>query len=662
MAELTHFRPMNKKNLLFSILSLLTLTHQTVNAQANLFVTTGDSTRSSRECVSFADSIFIADDLLYVVSDTKVKSYPYKNVMKVSVSIHDSISDALIPESMSMCKIDKIPYLYDLSGIKTTAEEIITDSSKVDYADFVENTSFVHSVNIEFGEDSAIVTGLTDSISATIENNYVTIFSNEKNVTYILSGTTNDGGFKLYGDNRSCITLNGVDISSRRGAAINIQSKKRCFVVLADSSVNSLYDARNYNTPKDEDEKAAFFSEGQLCFSGKGILNIKAHKKSALASDEYIRISDGIINLYTSKDKGTTLKVKDNLIIGGGYIQARADGNAGKAISSDSLLSITGGKVVAVATGDVILDSDGADYSSAAGIKVNMSAYFLGGEINVLATGIGGKGINVGQEQKGNNITIDGATINVLTLGKRIPELKDQPEDKGLPSSSPKGIKAGYALIMKSGNVKVNALGGDGAEAIECKKELDMQGGTIMSYGVDDGINTVDAHVSGGKIFVASSANDGFDVNGGVFITGGEIYALASCDLQGGIDNDGKTFSYNDGTIISIGYNNTGPWSSKSKGCSVMAYLKHPAKYVAIRDAEGNDVIITRSTEVLGRQCVIIASPLLKQGHSYSLLSAMEIEGGNEDWGVVNGATLVDPILDYEFEISELAITLGSLK
>lgn len=654
---------MIKRDLLKTIIFSLALTPHILNAQANLFVTIGDSIKHSRECIPFADSIFIADSSLFVVSDTKVKSYPYKNVMEISVSVKDSIGDALIPKSMSMIKIDKIPYLHDLSEISTTAESIISDSSAVGFDDFIENTNFGHIVNVKFGEDSATVTGLTDNIVAIIDKNYVTVTSKEKNVKYILTGATKDGGFKLYGDNRSCVTLNEVDITSKRGAAINIQSKKRCFVVLEDNTANYLYDAKNYYTPKDEDEKAAFFSEGQLCFSGKGQLHINALKKSALASDEYIRISDGVLNLYTSKAKGATLKVKENLIVGGGYLQARADGDAGKAISSDSLFHMTGGKIVAVTTGDVVLDSDNSDYSSASCIKVARAAEFLGGEVDLMATGVGGKGINVGEENvKDNDIVIDGSTINVLTLGKRIPELKDQSEDKGAPTSSPKGIKSGNNLKMKSGMVKVNTLGGDGAEAIECKRDFIMEGGTIMSYGVDDGINAVNSEIYGGRIFVASSANDGFDANGGIYVNGGELYCLAYTEKQAGIDNDGKTFGYNGGTIISVSEANSAPWSSKSNGCSVMAVIKHAANYVAIKDAEGNDVIVIRATDILPKTSVLIASPLLKQGEKYAIFSSMEAEGAEEDWGVVKGATLVDPIREYEFEFNELTVKLGSLK
>ena len=655
---------MSKKNfLLILVLYTITPTYENANAQANLFVTTERSKKSCKTCVPFADSIYLADSTLYVASDTKLRSFPYKEILNISVSLNDSIGDSIIPKSLSMCRIEKIPYLQDLSAVETTAEEVVTDSSKVGFADFVENAKFDNTVNISYSSDSVIVTGLTDSISAKIDKNYVTITSKEKNVKYVLSGETTDGGFKLYGDNRFCITLNGANITSRRGSAINIQNKKRGYIVLTDNTVNRLNDAEKYNTPNGEDEKAAFFSEGQLCFSGKGQLHINAHKKSALASDEYIHICDGVINLYTSKNTCKTLNVKENLIIGGGFIQVRADGDAGKAISSDSLFNMTGGELVAIATGDAIFDADEADYSSAACIKTNISANFLGGKVNLMATGTGGKGINVGKVlEKDNNITIEGATINVLTLGRRIPTFKDLSEDKGLPSSSPKGIKAGYNLIIKSGFVKVNTLGGDGAEAIEAKNNFIMQDGTIMSYGVDDGINAVNAEISGGKIFVASSSNDGIDINGGMFINGGELYCVASNYMQGGIENDGKTFGYNNGTLVAIGDNNSSPWSSKGKGCSVMAYLKHPAKYVAIKDSEGNDVIIVNSTEIMQRQCLLIASQLLKEGETYSIYSSMEAEGGTENWGIITNASLVDPTKDYEFQFNERAITLGSIK
>ena len=53
---------------------------------------------------------------------------------------------------------------------------------------------------------------------------------------------------------------------------------------------NTLSDGASYTTtPEDEDEKAAFFSEGQLVFSGDGSLTVHATGKAGITSDDYVR-------------------------------------------------------------------------------------------------------------------------------------------------------------------------------------------------------------------------------------------------------------------------------------------------------------------------------------------------------------------------------------
>lgn len=46
-----------------------------------------------------------------------------------------------------------------------------------------------------------------------------------------------------------------------------------------------------------EDQKSTLFSEGQLEFSGKGILTVKSNLKHAICSDDYIDIQGGSITV-----------------------------------------------------------------------------------------------------------------------------------------------------------------------------------------------------------------------------------------------------------------------------------------------------------------------------------------------------------------------------
>ena len=78
-----------------------------------------------------------------------------------------------------------------------------------------------------------------DGVTVTINGADVIINSSAKKVCYNVSGTTTNGFLKIYSDNKFELNLNGVNITNPDGAAINIQSKKRGYIVLADGKKQS---------------------------------------------------------------------------------------------------------------------------------------------------------------------------------------------------------------------------------------------------------------------------------------------------------------------------------------------------------------------------------------------------------------------------------------
>ena len=149
--------------------------------------------------------------------------------------------------------------------------------------DDITNIEFAQTVYVTYSlNEDASVTGTNEDFMVTVSGNDVTIvYAGEEYVMYELSGCTNDGFFKLYSTKKQGITLNDVSITNPNGSAINVQGTvlepnkgKRTFVVV--NGDNTLYDGETYSdTPSGEDEKATFFSEGQLIFSGSGTLSVQ---------------------------------------------------------------------------------------------------------------------------------------------------------------------------------------------------------------------------------------------------------------------------------------------------------------------------------------------------------------------------------------------------
>ena len=159
--------------------------------------------------------------------------------------------------------------------------------------DFVENKQFAAVINIQYNADgNAVATGAPDGVVA-IDGNRVTANA-AASYKFVLSGKSANARFKLYSEKASAIVLDGVEIANPTGAAINVQSKKRTYLVLADGTTNTLTDGSNYETETvdgtAEKQKGTYYSKGQTIISGKGALAINANYKHGIDTKDYLRI------------------------------------------------------------------------------------------------------------------------------------------------------------------------------------------------------------------------------------------------------------------------------------------------------------------------------------------------------------------------------------
>lgn len=138
----------------------------------------------------------------------------------------------------------------------TPLDETISVDANDD--DFIANTTFNRTIYINFSESGTVsVSGDDNGIVAVSGNDVVATNLGSEVIMYVLSGTSNNGFFKLYSSKKQGITLNGLNLTNPDGAAINNQSHKRTFVVLADDSKNVLTDGSSYaDETDDEDMKA----------------------------------------------------------------------------------------------------------------------------------------------------------------------------------------------------------------------------------------------------------------------------------------------------------------------------------------------------------------------------------------------------------------------
>ena len=492
--------------------------------------------------------------------------------------------------------------------------------------DFIANTTIDATVYITFSTTGpATVVGDADG-SVSISGNDVTVNNTSTLVKrYVLSGTTTDGFFKLYSSRKQAIELRGANITNPDGSAINNQSKKRTFIVLADDTQNTLTDGTEYaDATDDEDMKACLFSEGQLVFSGSGSLYVDANCKAGIRSDDYVRFMPGC-NVWVDASSGNGIRGNDAVIITGGVVNVNVTGVADKGVSTDGYFRIDGGRLTAITTGGYQWDADDNDYVACAGVKADGSVYINGGEVNLSSSGVGGKGISCDAD-----LTINDGLVRIITTGTK--------RSQGLYSTSPKGIKVDGNITINGGEVLVRATGGEGSEGIESKAALTVNGGIIQGWCYDDVLNSKEnMTIAGGVIYAHSTGNDGIDSNMNLYINGGVVIAEGAGGAECGIDAAEQYKAYiNGGTVIAIG-GNLQPIDTSSKQASVTCTASTNIKLGLLT---GSMAILGYTTPSGNSTALMISSPELKSGSTYTLRGGCTFTGGSSFYSLTSGCTL----------------------
>lgn len=465
----------------------------------------------------------------------------------------------------------------DTSVVDETPADISESSSTDDSSDLISSTSFGRTITVTWSEAGAAKSG-DDGNLVTIDGGRVTVNNTGSEIIkYVLTGKSSDGFFKVYGAKKQAFVLKDLDLTNPKGAAINNQNKKRTFVVL--EGVNRLADGSDYETVGSEDQKAAFFSEAQLIFSGDGSLTVNAVGKSGIASDDYIRFL-GKQTVNVSSSAGHGIRGKDYILVDDGTINVAVSADMKKGFSSDSLVRVTGGVSTIDVTGGSAFDEEDQDYSSSAGIKADKAFEMTGGSLKITNSGKGGKGIRVGSSSvmgKLGTSYVTGGTIDITTTGAKYPYTLNGTSD----SKSPKGIKIGWAvkkndhvfsdfsgdLVVTGGKITVRSTN---AEAIEVKKTLTVKGGEIYGWSqVEDAINTASTFtIEDGFVCGISLGNDGLDANGNFYIKGGVVFASGKSSPELAIDANtegGFKLYVSGGTIFALGGLESG--ASLSQSC-----------------------------------------------------------------------------------------------
>lgn len=493
-------------------------------------------------------------------------------------------------------------------------------------------------ISIVYSESGATVTGDASGMVKVSGNDVTATNTSDAIITYELSGTASDGFFKLYSSAKQVIKLNGLDLTNPSGAAINNQSHKYTSVVLTgdnylrDGALNSSGEYPDQTS--DEDIKAAFFSEGQLIFSGDGSLTVTAEGKSGITSDDYIVFQDDVTVRVSSKG-GHGIRGCEKVWITGGTVSIETSAVGKKGISTDGEFLLEDGSVTVISTSPA--GTVDGELTGAAGIKADESVVIDGGTLTINVSGKGCKGISCDGDGHFN-----GGAVKVTATGANYGNSSQGPWGGSSESKSAKGIRFEGNLYFDGSDVEVSCAAHEG---IEAKGAISITAGSVSSSASDDAVNSgTDMTITSGRVYAFSSGNDGLDANGDMYVKGGYIYAVGSGSPEVALDantEERHRLYISGGTLVAFG--------GIESGSSITQPVVNVSKWTAGAEYslyDGDSLSVSFTAPSKGGSGIVISHPDLVSGDSYTLktssgssnlTASMEAQGGGNPGGGPGG-------------------------
>lgn len=469
-------------------------------------------------------------------------------------------------------------------------------------------------VTVVLTADGAVI----DGEGAEAEGNVLSITAAG---TYLLSGVWTDGTVRVsVGDeDKVQIVLSGASVTSRSSAALLVENADKVFVTLAESTENTLSNGGSFSTDSDID--AAVFARDDIVFNGLGALTVESANHGIVGKDD-VKFTGGS---YTVNAQGRGIDANDSVRIydGSFAVVSQKDAIRAKHEEADKgyILIVNGSFDLnaggGAANGPAHTENMGfgrgqgrnnvhtsSDSESQKGIKASGDITILGGafSIDTADDAIHSDG----------SVTVSGGTYAIAT------------GDDALHADAALNITDGSLVISQS------------YEGLE-GKNITMSGGHIRLKASDDGLNAAGGNdqsgygrndmfssdgvssilISGGTLII-NADGDGIDSNGDLTVTGGSILVSGPTNSGNGALDCAGTAAITGGTLIAAGAVGMAEnFDSGSAQVSLLVNLSGAAGTVTVTDENGNTVL---SGDVEKQyQCVVISSPDLKAGETYTV-------------------------------------------
>ena len=405
-----------------------------------------------------------------------------------------------------------------------------------------------------------------DSTSVSIEDGVIII---KEDGSYILQGSY-EGSIRVEApeDAKVQLILDGVTLTQNGTAAIYAKTADKVFITLSEDSNNEITCKGDFENIDENNVDGAIFSKCDLTLNGRGTLTVSSEKGHGIVSKDDLKITGGT---YVIDAGNHGISGKDSIRV--------ADGN----------VSIT---VTSAEDGFHSGNDEDADKGY---------VYIAGGNVTISA---GDDGIH--GESK---VVIAGGTVNI---------------EKSYEGIEAKVVEiAGGLVTVVASDDGLNVTDGSGSEDFGGGFGPMGAGGKTNSQ---SGSSDIYILISGGTVSV-DAKGDGIDSNGSLFVTGGEVYVNGpENNGNGALDYDSKA-EITGGSLIAIGSSGMSMnFSNATQGCALITTQStHKAgEVVQLEDADGN--VLLSLTAARSFASVVVSSPQMKQGETYTLIIGSETQ------------------------------------
>lgn len=324
-------------------------------------------------------------------------------------------------------------------GTSITAAEESYQTNEVD------SITIVKQVYVTFNGNTATVDlGNSTDITYEVDGAHVTLTNTNvtEEMEVELSGSSTDGSFTYNGAFKCKIHLNGLSLTSKRGAAIDIQNGKRIDLILKDGTTNTFADAAN------GEQKACLYCKGHLEISGGGNLTVTGNARHGIATKEYLLLKKSTGTVTVAKAVGDAIHAGQYFQMNGGTVNVSNMGGDGiqAELTTDTTDEMNG--EVIIKGGAITMTVATVDTK---GIKSDKNITISGGTINIIASANGTKGISSGadmfinEDENPTNITIEAKGSKYTD-----PVTKESSKCMGIKVSENLTITAGTVTVTKT--------------------------------------------------------------------------------------------------------------------------------------------------------------------------------------------------------------------